>query len=37
VKGNGKFESMKEHFHFFSRPPSFDGLVTHCHVNLGCH
>jgi hypothetical protein len=26
---------MEEHVHFFSTPPSFDGLVTRCHDKFG--
>lgn len=30
VKGNGRIECMKEQVQFFSTPPSFHGLVSHC-------
>jgi hypothetical protein len=35
VKENREFEGMQEHVEFFSRPPTFDGLVSRCRDKFG--
>jgi hypothetical protein len=35
VKENGEFKRMQEHVEFFSKAPTFDGLVRRCRDKFG--